>query len=179
MKETIFDKFFNHRDYLIIQYKQGDLTKKEYIQANVDYIYKNNIKPFDKIDIYEKGMYNYQYYNMMAKYYFMQGKILNENKDDEKYVKSFIEEGHYYYRMKDKSTLNLLKLLKFKNMEAYFIKLNSKNLMGKLYEICLKDYDKAILHSQNYKILEILKKERVFSGDYKKSVIDEYVNVKY
>lgn len=179
MNETMFEKFFNHRDYLIVQYKEGNITKSEYVQYNVDYINKNKIKPFDIIDIYEKGMYNYQYYNMMAKYYFMQGKMLMNNEDDEKYSKSFIEEGHYYYRLKDKSTLNLLKLLKFKNVEAYYIKLNSKNLMGKLYEICLKDYDKAILHSQNFRLLDTLKRNKVFIEGYRKSVIDDYVNVKY
>lgn len=179
LNETIFDKFFNHRDFLIIQYKQGDITKREYIQANVEYINKNKIKPFNKIDSYEKGMYNYQYYNMMAKYYFMQGQTLKDNGDDEKYIRSFVEEGHYYYKMKDKSTNDLLKFLKFKNVEAYYIKLNSKNLMGKLFEIYLKDYDKAILHSQNYRILDTLKREGVFDEKYRKSVIDEYVNVKY
>ncbi|MTI67078.1 MAG: hypothetical protein FH753_10850 [Firmicutes bacterium] len=178
-KENIFDKFFNHRDSLIIQFKNGDITKREYIKLNMDFMQKMNVKPFKKIDSFEKGIYNYQYFNMLAKYYYMEAKELNKKEEDKKYSQSFLDEGYHYYKQKDKSTFKLLKFLKFKNIEAYYIKVNSENLQGKLYEINLKDYDKAILHSKSFKILDTLKKEGVFIEGVKKSLIDDYVNVRY
>ncbi|WP_130807551.1 DUF6648 family protein [Senegalia massiliensis] len=178
-QESKFEKFFKHRESLIMQFKIGDISKKEYIMANVNFIEKLNIKPFKKIDSFEKGMYNYQYYNMLAKYYYMEAKNLKDKGEPLKYYQSFLDEGYFYYGEKDKSTLKLLKFLKFENMEAYYIKVNSDSLQGRLYEIHLKNYDKAILHSKSFKILDILKKEKVFIDSSRKSLIDEYVNVKY
>lgn len=178
-KESIFDKFFNHRDSLIVQFKNGDISKREYIKLNVDFIEKLNVRPFKKIDSFEKGMYNYQYYNMLAKFYNMEAQELKNKGEPAKYYNSFKDEGFYYYKQKDKSTLKLLKYLKFKDIEAYYIKVNSDYLNGKLYEINLKNYDKAILHSKSFKILDILKHEGVFKDKIQKSLIDEYVNVKY
>ncbi len=178
-RESIFDKFFNHRDSLIMQYKNGDITKREYISLNVDFIHQMNIKPFTKIDSFEKGMYNYQYYNMLAKYYYMEAQNMNKYEEHRKYVKSFLDEGYFYYKQKDKSTLKLLKYLKFKDMEAYYIKVKSESLQGKLYEINLKNYEKAILHSKSFRLRDILKEEGIFIEGLKKSLIDDYVNVKY
>lgn len=178
-KEGKFDKFFNHRDALIMQFKTGEISKREYIMANVDFIENLNIKPFKKIDSFEKGMYNYQYYNMLAKYYYMEAKHLKDKGEPLKYYQSFLDEGYHYYGEKDKSTLKFLQFLKFENMEAYYIKVNSDSLDGKLYEMNLKAYDKAILHSKSFKILDILKNKKVFTNNIKKSLIDEYVNVKY
>jgi len=178
-EESKFDKFFNHRDALIMKFKVGDISKREYIMENVEFIEKLNVKPFKNIDSFEKGMYNYQYYNMLAKYYYMEAKHLKDKGEPVKYYQSFLDEGYYYYGEKDKSTLKFLKFLKFKNMEAYYINVNSDSLQGKLYEINLKEFDKAIFHSKSFKILDILKKEKVFQNDSRKSIIDEYVNVKY
>lgn len=162
-----------------MQFKNGDISKREYIKLNIDFIETLNIKPFKKIDSFEKGMYNYQYYNMLAKYYYMEAKELKNKGEPAKYFQSFLDEGYYYYQQKDKSTFKLLKFLKFSNMEAYYIKVNSDSLQGKLYEIHLRDYDKAILHSKSYKILDALIEEGVFINNVQKSLIDDYVNVKY
>ena len=67
----------------------------------------------------------------------------------------------------------------FENVDAYFIKMESSALEGKLYEIVLSDYEYAVLHSKSIWLLEVLKKENVFSDKKKKSVIDYYVNSKY
>ncbi|MBS4536575.1 hypothetical protein GOQ29_13200 [Clostridium sp. D2Q-14] len=178
-KESIFDKFFSHRDLLIMRFADGDISKKEYIIENMEFIKNLDVKPFKNIDSFEKGIYNYQYFNMLAKYYYMEAKELKDQGEPEKYYQSFHEEGYYYYQQKDKCTLELLKFLKFSNMEAYYIDVESDSLHGKLYEINLKDFDKAILHSKNYKILDILRKKGVFVDNMQKSLIDRYVNVKY
>ena len=47
----------------------------------------------------------------------------------------FIEQTHLFYQKKDFSILKLLEYLEFNNVEAYYIKMNSKFLDNKLYEI--------------------------------------------
>ena len=64
-------------------------------------------------------------------------------------------------------------------MEAYFIKVESKYLKDKLYEIVLLDYDEAIFHSKSLWLLNILKEKGVFIEGKKKSLIDEYINERY
>ncbi|RKD31578.1 hypothetical protein BET03_12350 [Thermohalobacter berrensis] len=178
-EKTIFDKFFNQRDALIIQYMNGDITKREFLQLNFDYIQRLRIEPFTKIDSYEKGMYNYQYYNMMAKYYSMMASDVKKRNKHAKYYNTYLSKSSYFYRQKDKSTLKLLKHLNFENIDAYFIKVRSKYLRNKLYEIVLKDYDNAILHSKSKWLLRILREEGVFTEGVKESLIDEYINEKY
>jgi len=177
--KTIFDDFFEHRDMLIIQHMNGDINKKEFLELNYKYMLEKNIKPFQRIDSFEKGMNNYQYYNMMAKYHRM---IAQDIKDRGKHISFYIkylEEADYYYNEKDKTTFRLLRFLHYENVEAYFIKMESANLEGRLYEIVLNDYEYAVLHSKCLWLLDVLKKENVFSDKKKKSVIDYYVNSKY
>lgn len=177
--KTIFDEFFEHRDMLIIQHMNGDINKKEYLELNYKYMLEKNIKPFQRIDSFEKGMYNYQYYNMMAKYHMM---VAQEIKDKGKHISfysKYLNEADYYYNEKDKTTFRLLRFLHYENVEAYFIKMESTNLEGKLYEIVLNDFEYAVLHSKSLWLLDVLKKENVFNEKKKKSVIDYYVNSKY
>lgn len=176
---NIFDEFFEHRDSLIIQYKNGDITKKEYIEENHKYILGMKIKPFRRIDSYEKGMYNYQYYNMMAKYYNLLAKEEKNNSKHFSYYKKYLEDSNYFYNEKDKTTFRLLRLLKYENVKAYFIKVKSRQLKNILYEIVLEDYEYAVLHSKSIWILNVLKKEGVFLEKERKSVIDYYVNEEY
>ncbi|MTI47017.1 MAG: hypothetical protein FH761_04215 [Firmicutes bacterium] len=178
-KKNIFDKFFENRDSLIIQYRNGDMTKREFLQLNFDFIQQMRVKPFSKIDSYEKGMYNYQYYNVLAKYYTMLGVDMKRQGKHYNYFKHHLNKAHYYYNEKDKSTLKLLRHLEFENVEAYFIKVESKRLKDKLYEIVLKDYEFAIFHSKSNWLLKILKEEGVFISGKKKSLIDGYINEKY
>lgn len=177
--QGLFDVFFSHRSSLIIQYKNGDITKREFLQGNFDFIEKMNVKPFSRIDSYEKGMYNYQYYNMLAKYYNMLAKDLKKQGIYDNRCIYYLNQGNYYYDEKDKATFYLLKYLKFKNVEAYFINVESKSLRNKLYEIVLLDYKYAIFHSKSKWLLGILKEEGVFVEGKKTSLIDEYINETY
>lgn len=178
-KESIFDTFFDNRDSLIVQYKNGDITKREFLQGNFDFVQKMRVKPFSKIDSYEKGMYNYQYYNVLAKYYNMLASEVKQNEKHLKHFKSYVNKGNYYYNEKDKSTLQLLRFLEFKNVESYFVKVESSYLKDKLYEIVLTDYEYAIFHSKSRWLLKILRDQGVFFEKKQKSLIDEYINEKY
>lgn len=179
LDKTIFDDFFEHRDMLIIQHMNGDINKKEYLELNYKYMIEKSIKPFQQIDSLKKGMYNYQYYNMMAKYHRMLAQDIKDKGKHVSFYSKFLEEADYYYNEKDKTSFRLLRFLHYENVEAYFIKMESSRLEGKLYEIVLKDYEFAVLHSKSIWLLEVLKKENVFLDGIKLSVIDYYVNQKY
>jgi len=173
------NSFFKNRDKLIISHMNGEIDKKSFLDLNYNYMIDNKIKPFTTIDSFEKGMYNYQFYNIMAKYYKVVAQELRENGKSLSFYSKYLDDVKYYYDEKDKTTFRLLRFLKYKNIEAYFINMESSVLEGKLYEIVLKDYEFAVLHSQSEWLLGALKKENVFLNYSKKSVIDYYVNQKY
>lgn len=167
-------KYFKYRQSLIDQYIKGDMTKSEYLAENLDAVLSLNIKPFKNIDTVDKGLFNYQYYNALAKDAKMTGAALG-NKELEKI---YIEKTNYYYSKKDKATLRVLELSNYKNIEAYFIQVKSKYLKGLLFEIVLKDYN-MILHSTSSLILKRLREEYIFENTIKKSLIDGYINQRY
>lgn len=167
-------KYFNYRQALIDQYIKGDMTKREYLESNLDAVLSLNIKPFKNADTVDKALFNYQYYNAMAK----DAKIDTYGYSDKEIERMLNERSNYYYGKKDMATLRVLELLEYKNVKAYFIKVRSKYLKNKLFEIILED-NNMILHSSNELILKRLKEEMVFSDGVKRSVIDSYINQRY
>lgn len=179
-KNDVFDRFFAHRDSLILQFKNGDITKREFIEEHYYFIQRLNLKPFkNRIDSFEKGIYNYQYYNMIAKYCYMRSKDRKLVDKHRQVAKKYGYKAGHYYRQKDWSTLKLLEHLEFENVDAYFIKVRSSALKDKLYEIVLKDYESVILHSKAEHMLKRLREEGVFIEGVRKSLIDSYINQKY
>lgn len=163
------ERFFEYRKSLIDQYAKGDMTKSEYLQSSLDAVLSLGIKPFRNIDTVEKGLFNYQYYNAMAKAARIEGY---DSRVD------MLERVNYLYRKKDHATLVALELLEFRGVSAYFVSTRSKELKGKLIEIIIEKYD-MILHSKSPRILERLREERIFDEGTRLSVIDGYVNQKY
>lgn len=171
-----FEQFLLNRNSLIEQYAKGDLTKDEFIEANYRCINALNIKPFKRIDNVKKALYNYQYYNVLAKYYQKRAHDLNRRNEARE---DFFEQSNYYYSKKDDVTMKLLTLLDFTGVEAYFVKVKSPKLKKRLFEIVLTDYDNLILHSVNESILNRLREENVFTEEVKQSLVDSYINQKY
>ncbi|HOQ00171.1 MAG TPA: hypothetical protein PK604_04935 [Acetivibrio clariflavus] len=171
-----FEEFLLNRNSLIEQYSKGDLSKDEFIEANFRCINALNIKPFKKIDNVKKALYNYQYYNVLAKYYQKRAHDLSKNNQARE---DFLEQSNYYYSKKDDVTMKLLTLIDFKGVESYFVKVKSPKLKKKLFEIVLTDYDNIILHSINESILNRLKQENVFINEERESLVDSYINQKY
>ena len=87
--------------------------------------------------------------------------------------------GNNYYNEKDNATVQLLRFLEFKGVEAYFIDVKSKFLQNKLYEVVLLNYKEAIFHSKSYWLLQVLKEEGIFIDGMKTSLIDGYINERY
>ncbi|MCR4435271.1 MAG: hypothetical protein QHH06_08025 [Clostridiales bacterium] len=171
-----FDRFLKNRQSLIDQYKKGDLTKEEFIEENFKCVNALGIKPFQKIDNVKKAVYNYQYYNVLAKYYQRRAHSLSRHHESRE---DFLQLANHYYSKKDLVTEKLLKLLDFRGVESYYVKVKSPALKNKLFEIVLKDYDSIILHSKSEAILNMLKRENVFSHEERKSLVDSYINNKY
>ena len=178
-KQGIFSTFFENRSSLIVQFKNGDISKREFLDYNYDLVRKTNLKPFLRVDTYEKGMYNYQYYNVLAKYYTMLAKENRNTRKHQRYYSYNLNKGNNYYHEKDRAVLSLLKFLEFKGVEAYYVNAESKLLKDKLYEIVLLDYEEAIFHSKSIWLLDELKAGGVFTEIQKKSLIDGYINEKY
>lgn len=178
-KKGIFETFFDNRSSLIVQFKNGDISKKEFLEYNFECVRKMSVKPFLKIDSYEKGMYNYQYYNVLAKYFTMLAKEIKNTKKHQRYYSYYLNKGNNYYHEKDKAALSLMRFLEFEGVEAYFIEVQSRLLNDKLYEVVLVNYKEAIFHSKAIWLLDILREEGVFSEEKRKSIIDEYINETY
>lgn len=150
------------------------MTKPEYLEKNLDAVLSLDITPFKNIDTLEKGLFNYQYYNAMAKSEKAQSTVYN----DYELKKERLERADYYYRRKDKATLEVLKILEYKNITSYFIKVRSKHLKDRLFEIVINKYQ-MVLHSKNEYILKRLREEYIFTEGTRVSVIDSYINQKY
>ncbi|NLY44376.1 MAG: hypothetical protein GX053_00040 [Tissierella sp.] len=178
-RKSVFERFFDNRSSLILQFGNGDLSKREFLEQNFDLVRKSNLKPFLRVDTYEKGMFNYQYYNVLAKYYTKLAKEIKNTRKHQKYYSYYLNKGNNYYHEKDKAALSLLKFLEFRGVEAYFVKMESKFLRDKLYEIVLLDYKEAIFHSKALWLLDILREEKVFIEEKKVSLIDGYINETY
>ncbi len=169
-------KYFNYRQALIDQYIKGDMTKREYLNKNFDAVLALNIEPFRNVDTVDKGLFNYQYYNAMAKDARMEANRYASS--DREYNRFYNSESDHYYHMKDKATMRVLQLLDYQNVHAYFIKVRSRELKNKLFEIVLED-NNMILHSTSEVILNKLRDENCFSEGVCHSKIDSYINHRY
>ena len=168
------EKYFKKRQSLINQYIKGDLSKKEFLIKNYNAVIYSDIGPFENVDSVLKGLFNYQFYNALAK----ESKGLSGRGSIPREVKNFyLGEANRYYRKKDQATLAVLKKLDFKGIQAYPVKVRSKYLKNRLIEIIIEDYD-MILHTTSPFIEEKLKEECVLN-EKRHSVIDGYVNQKY
>ncbi|EEU12750.1 hypothetical protein I6H45_04565 [Anaerococcus vaginalis] len=169
-----FNKWRKESIDLLTNQKIG---KDEFLELNYRYLVKLDLKPFSNISSVLEAVYNYQYYNIMAKRS-NQVALTFISKKKKKYQQEINNRENYYY-LKDLATKKLLELIDYKDIEAYFIKLKSKRLTGEIFEIYLKDFDKLILHSKNKNLLQKLKEKKCFLDESKISMIDSYVNKSY
>lgn len=176
-KEQMMKKFFENRDALIDSYGLGRMNKTDFVERNYEFMEELKMEPFKRPKDHKECIYNYQYYNIMAKYANLQAQEL-ENYDPQGSEK-FLEEELSYYVLKDEATLSLLEYVEYDNVESYYMNLKSNRLSGLLFEIIFKDFNRAIFHSMNPKILKKLRSKQVFSPVYKDSVISSYVNSVY
>lgn len=169
------EKYFAKHDGLIKQYNKGDLTKREYLEANLALAVSQPFKPFKNVDTLHKGLFNYQYYNAFAKHL----KYLSGIKGIEgEKRREYQDKCNEFYHLKDRATQKILKLLDFQRVHGYFIKVRSQYLKDKLFEIVLEDSN-IVLHSTSEAILSQMRYEGVFIEEKRTSLIDGYINQKY
>lgn len=170
------DLFFKKRNTLIEELSLGKIDKILFLEKNYNLIKDLNMKPLLNISSVKEGMYNYQYYNILAKYFRKKASLYsNSKKFKKKYIENMNKSNNYYIQ-KDKQLFELIKITDSSQIEAYFVKMHSKKLDKNLFEIVLKNVDFAIFHSMNMEILNFLKKKCVFFNEIKESRIDKYVN---
>lgn len=172
-------EFIEMRKEIIDRLDSGEMSKEYFLLENYNLIDRLSMRPYLKIDSFEQGIYNYQYYNILAKYYNNEANKYKFNKKQQHKYKLAIGKCRNYYNEKDVTTKRIIDILNYENMEAYYIDMQSDRLKGKLYEIYIKNYEKAILHSMDDDIKRLLVENNVFSDDIRKSVIDNYVNKGY
>lgn len=167
-------QFIIKRNEIIEKLDNGEISKDEFLEENYILLNRLSMKPFLKIDIVEKGIYNYQYYNILAKYH---NNLANSsNGKNMKVYKREINKVNNYYYEKDRVVLETLELMNYEEIESYYIELYSKRLKNSIFEIVLINYEKAIFHSMNKDISNILTKKNILKNEIRQSKIHSYVN---
>lgn len=168
--------FFKKRNDLISELSQGKIDKIAFLEKNYELIQNLNMKPLLNISSLEEGMYNYQYYNILAKFFKQKSQLYSNNKKKQKKYNENLMKSNNYYAEKDKYLFRMIDFLDKDSSEAYFIDMNSKRLNSSLFEIVVKDVEFAIFHSMNEKILEKLNEKNIFVNETRISKINDYVN---
>ncbi|MBS6105747.1 MULTISPECIES: DUF6648 family protein [Anaerococcus] len=159
--------------------EESKVDKETFLSANLAFLDKLNLKPFTSIKSTREALYNYHYYNLLAKKSNLEAqKIIHNPKKKKQYVKRINQRENYYY-LKDIATLRFLEIIDYKNIESYYIILKSNRLKGEIFEIHVKSMQQAILHSKNKVILQKLREHKVFDEEERQSLIDSYVNKTY
>lgn len=168
--------FFKRRNELIKELSIRKIDKLSFLEKNYELIQNLNMKPLLNISSLEEGMYNYQYYNILAKFFKQKSILYSNNKKKQKKYNENLMKSNNYYAEKDKYLLKMVDFLDEKTTESYFIDMNSKRLNNSLFEIVVKDVDFAIFHSMNIEILQKLKEKNIFIDEIRISKINDYVN---
>ncbi len=169
------EDYFKKRIELIELLETGVLDKEGFINEN--YALMSSFNPGGvKVTTVEDGIIKYHYFNTMAKKKMLESDAI-EFKDAYR-SRRLRDEAYDLYIKKDKITLNMLETVNYKGVEAYFILMNSRSLMGQIFEIRFNQYEKVVLHSKDRKILYKLKEMGCFSEEPIASVIATYVNTK-
>ena len=103
------------RNALIDQLDCAAISKEEFLDRNYHLLCRMQMKPFQTVDSVEKGLYNYQYYNTMAKYWSKCG----ESATHEKKRKECQNAVANFYHLKDQSILSLLHISRAEPIVAY------------------------------------------------------------
>lgn len=168
-------KFVELRSAYIELLEKGQLSKQQLNDKNSKLFINLDLRPFSNLDTFEKALFNYNYYNTKAKQALNQA---NKYRELNKLKKSKKEDNFKLncYNEKDKATLAMVELENPNKIEAYYIKLHSRNLSKTIFEINFKARKHVILHSKSDQIKSLLIEKGVFFDDIRDSLIDSYVN---
>ncbi len=177
MKTIDFAAHAKRRLQLIEQLESGQLDKVQFIELNTQLYNDYIIELPSTISSLEEGLFYYQYYNTMAKYYQIKYKyLLDENIFDAIEMRN---QSSAYYRDKENITKLIISREYNEPITAYYVDVNSQRLKNKLVEIIFLERDKVILHTLDKQVIKILKRKKYFKYNKLKSRIEMYINQPY
>ena len=121
--------FVVRRTALIEELMEGKLNKRSFLDAN--YELTKRMRPFVYPNSPEECLYNYHYYNALAKVEKTRARFSSRTR----FVKRFEDTARNYYCEKDKATKRMLDFFAADKVRAYPIQTSSQSLDGKLIEI--------------------------------------------
>lgn len=168
--------FIQKRNELIMGLENLEYEKEEFLEKNLKIITSHQMSPFLEINSLEEGLYNYHYYNSLAKKYCQLARNSRLDKRGQKKRKEDENKRNNYYSEKDKVISKILDLVEAHQLKAYFVKCYSKRLSGNLIEIVVEDVDYAVFHSLSPEIQKKLEDKGCFVYREYESIIDSYIN---
>lgn len=161
------------RNRLIDKLDRRLLTKEEFHSENYRTLCRWQMKPYPVIRSLEEGIYNYQYYNTLAKEWQRRAGCAPE-----KNRTRFVREIRNFFCMKDACILQMLQLDQNERIEAYFVHTASIGLRNRLLEIVYPDREKIVLHTLSPDILQTVQRMGVFTTIIRRSRIHDYINTR-
>lgn len=168
----LLNEFILRRTSLIENLIGGKLNKRTFLDAN--YELTRTLRPFVHPDTPEECLYNYHYYNALAKVEKTRARFSTRTRASKRYE----DTARNYYLEKDKSTMRMLDFFASDTIHAYPIKTSSQKLDGKLIEIIFP-MPYVVFHTCSEKICSRLEKQGVLAKKPRDSVISSYVNALY
>lgn len=171
-------RFFQQRDRLIDDLEAGVLNKSAFLEAQYESVHGSGMKPSNRpIRSLMEGLYNYQYYNTLAKWERVQARIC-EFRDPAQARQHRIRMDKHY-DSKDRETRRILEFYGLQGVEAFYIRVPSPRLEGQLLEIVLVNEHRVILHTADEGIRHWLQRDGVVKPGLQPSRIEAYVQSDY
>lgn len=171
-------KFYEKRDALIDALETGDIDKITYFEESLGFFEATGFRPkaVEKLN-FEEAVIHYQYYNLKAKSALMSAE--NDVDLPMAKIKKYENDAADYYMKKDQVSMQLVALVNYEHIRAYFIQMQSKRLEGELFEVIFEEENRLILHSKDKRLLNRLRQANVFDETLQPSAIETYINTRY
>lgn len=176
--KEVLERFIAGRDRLIDGLEAGELDKSAYLEAQYQALMELGAAPRrGPLASIEEGLFNYQYYNVLAKRERIQSK--DEEFRNPEASRKHRNQSDRHYALKDRETVKIMELLNYQHVQSYFIETPARYLNGKLIEIIIDTYDRAVFHTADEGIINRLVRAGVFSDEVRSSVIQSYIESDY
>lgn len=176
--QTVLARFIAGRDRLIDGLEAGEMNKSAYLEAQYQALVELGAVPRKGgLRSLEEGLFNYQYYNILAKRERIQSK--DEEFRNPEASRKHRNQSDRHYALKDRETVKILEFLNYEHVQAYFIETPARYLNGKLIEIIVDTYNRAVFHTADEGIINRLIRAGVFYEGVRPSVIQAYIASDY
>ncbi len=176
--KDVLERFIAGRDRLIDALEACELDKSAYLEAQYQAILElGSVPRRGPLESIEEGLFNYQYYNVLAKRERIQSK--DEEFRNPEASRKHRNQSDRHYALKDRETVKILELLNYEHVQSYFIETPARFLNGKLIEIIIDNNERAVFHTADEGIINRLVRAGVFAEGIRPSVIQAYIESDY